>query len=184
MVGEVTGKWPAIGDKTSSGNPQPPVSPGQGMRRLGHLPRQDLVWTLPGFGPMTRITTSFGDVHAQALRERDRVRTKTGEFKPVVWIDRITLDDEFLRRHPDAMPILIRAGALGRGLPKHDVTLSPRQQIAPMANHLPPSAKTAADLLSRPGVFRKADPTVVYTQFHCGTPQTVMTEKMWVSVSP
>ncbi len=183
-MSEIPGHTPEIGPNSSAGNPMPRNKSGQGMRRLGHLPSQDLVWTLPGFGPMTRITTSFGDVHAQALRERDLVRTKSGEFKPIVWIDRVTLDDEFLRRHPDAMPILIRAGALGRGLPKHDVTLSPRQQVSPVSNNLPSSAKTAADLLNRPGVFRKPDHTVIYTLFHCGTPQIVMTERLWVSVSP
>ena len=133
---------------------------------------------------MTRISTSFGDVHAHALRERDPVRTRSGAFKKIVWVKRIVLDEDFLDRHHDAHPVLIRAGALGRGLPKADILLSPRQPIAAMANHLPGSAKTAADLLNRPGVFRKAESAITYTLFHCGAPEVVMTEKLWVGVSP
>jgi hypothetical protein len=147
-------------------------------------PVTPIQWSLPGFAPMTRITTSFGEVHAQALRERDLVRTRSGEFKPIRWIDRIVLDEEFLVRHPDALPVLIRANALGRGLPRADVMLSPRQPIAPLFNQLPGSAKTAADLLSRPGVFRKTENVVTYTLFHLGAPDYVMTERFWVSVAP
>ena len=133
---------------------------------------------------MTRITTSIGEVHAGALRERDLVRTRSGEFRPIVWVDRILLEEGFLERHHDAHPILIKAGALGRGLPRADVTLSPRQPVVPLANQLPGSAKTAADLLSRPGVFRKAETSFTYTMLHCGAPEIVMTEKLWVGVSP
>lgn len=143
-----------------------------------------LQWTLPGFAPMTRITTSFGEVHAQALRERDLVRTRSGEFKPIRWIDRIVLDEAFLVRHPDALPVLIRANSLGRGLPRADVMLSPRQPIAPALNHLPGTARTAADLLARPGVFRKTENTLTYTLFHLGAPDYVMCERLWVHVAP
>ena len=38
---------------------------------------------LRGFGPMTRISTSFGELPAQALRVRDQVRTRNGGFKAV-----------------------------------------------------------------------------------------------------
>jgi hypothetical protein len=133
---------------------------------------------------LTRITTSFGEVHAHALRERDLVRTRTGEFKPIRWIDRIVLDENFLARHPDAQPVLIRANALGRGLPRADIILSPRQPVAPLFNQLPGTAKTAADLLSRPGVYRKTENAITYTLFHLGAPDYVMTERFWVYVSP
>ena len=159
-----------------------PASPARGERagREGG----SLQGSLPGFAPMTRITTSFGEVHAHALRERDLVRTRSGEFKPIRWIDRIVLDEAFLVRHPDAQPILIRANSLGRGLPRADVMLSPRQPIAPLFNQLPGSAKTAADLLNRPGVFRKTENAVTYTLFHLGAPDYVMTERLWVHIAP
>lgn len=160
--------------------PRPPVE----TRKTTRPASKPMVWSLPGFAPMTRITTSFGEVHAQTLRERDLVRTRSGEFKPIKWIDRIVLEEEFLSRHQDAQPVLIRAGALGRGLPRQDVMLSPRQPLAPATEQISGSAKTAADLLSKAGVFRKAESTITYTMFHCGTPEVVMTEKLWVTVSP
>ena len=153
-------------------------------RKISRPATKPLVWSLPGFGPMARITTSFGEVHAQTLRERDLVRTRSGEFKPIKWIDRIVLEEEFLKRHSDAQPILIRVGALGRGLPRQDILLSPRQTLAPLAGQFPGSAKVASDLLHKAGVFRKAESTITYTMFHCGTPEVVMCEKLWVAVSP
>jgi len=184
MVGNPSGGRPDTNDVRGRRGADPVVEakPADAKRRASKP--QALHWTLPGFGPMTRVSTSFGEVHAQALRVRDQVRTKSGGFKPIVWLDRLVLEDEFLRRHPDALPVLIRANALGRGLPRQDITLSPRQPISPVANHLPPSARVAADLLQRPGVFRKTESTVTYTLFHCGEPQMVMVEKLWVSVSP
>lgn len=164
--------------------PVAPVVPTDNPKTNTRPAPKPMVWSLPGFGPMTRITTSFGEVHAQTLRERDLVRTRSGEFKPIKWIDRIVLEEEFLERHQDAHPILIRAGALGRGLPRQDILLSPRQPLAPLTGQLSGSAKTASDLLNRPGVFRKAESTITYTMFHCGSPEVVMTEKLWVEVSP
>lgn len=182
MVSDASGDVPQSVKVYGSRAPNPPAGSGRGASRK--VQDKPLVWTLPGFGPMSRVTTSFGDVHAQALRLRDLVRTKSGEFKPIVWLDRLVLEEEFLHRHPDALPVLIRAHALGRGLPRADLALSPRQPVSPVANRLPTSARTAADLLQRPGVFRKAETTVTYTLFHCGEPQLVMAERLWVSVSP
>ena len=36
-------------------------------------------WPLPGLAPMTRVRTSFGDVHAIALRKGDEVLLRSGE---------------------------------------------------------------------------------------------------------
>lgn len=166
------------------GTPEP-VSrePVKKMRRT-----QDQVertWTLPGFGPLTRITTSLGDVPAQALRERDLVRTRSGDFKPIVWLDRIVLDEEFLSLHPDALPVHIKPNALGRGVPSHDVFLAPRQPIAPRANKLMGRYEDGAlNLIGRPGVFRKAEAMYTYTLFHLGEPAVVQVSKMFVDIEP
>lgn len=141
-------------------------------------------WSLPGFGPLTRITTSLGDVPAQALREGDLVRTRDGGFKRIEWLDRITLDEEFISLHPDALPVMIRPGALARGVPGHEVYLAPNQPIAPGANRLNAGKAIARDLLGRPGVFRKAEAMYVYTLFHVGEPAVVQTSKMFVDVNP
>lgn len=139
---------------------------------------------LRGFGPMTRISTSFGDMHAQTLRERDRVRTRSGEFRQIKWIDRIVLGEDYLKYHPNAQPILIRAGSLGLNLPKIDVMLAPFQPITRQQTFTGNAPKRAMDTLGRPNVVRKTEPMITYTRFHCGEPVSVLCEGIWVDVHP
>ncbi|MEL6800756.1 MAG: Hint domain-containing protein [Pseudomonadota bacterium] len=141
-------------------------------------------WTLGGFGPMTRVSTSFGDVHAQALRERDMIRTQNGNLKPIRWVDRVMLDQAFVKRVSDATAIMIRAGALGQGLPKHDVVVSPQQEIG-IGNHgAGVKYQRAYTLLGRPGVMHKPEEIMTYTMFHCGEPVCVKMEGIWARVTP
>ena len=139
---------------------------------------------LTGFGPMSRVATSFGDVPAQVLRVRDRVRTKTGEYLEIKKIDRITLDEDFLQYHPGAQPILIRAGALSTGMPKADLVLAPYQQIDKSQPGFRTSGNRAIDTLDRPLCLRKNEAMITYTIFHCGRPATVNCEGLWVETAP
>lgn len=147
-------------------------------------PDQNKPMHLRGFGPMTRITASFGEVPAQALRERDMVRTRSGEFMKIEWIDRIILDERYLKYHPQAQPVLIQAGSLGRNLPTRDVMLAPLQPFSEQQRFFGKSPGFAADALGRPGVLRKPEPMITYTVFHCGRPTSVLTEGIWVDLAP
>ncbi len=147
--------------------------------------RQDaLKWSLPGFGPMTRISTSFGEMHAQTLRERDVIRSGTGKLVPIQWVDRMLLDMDFLSVVTDAHAILIRAGSLGNGLPKADVVVSPCQKIATGRNPVDSQYIEAGKLVGRPGVLRKPEDMMTYTLFHCGEPVSVRMEGIWALVEP
>ncbi len=141
-------------------------------------------WNLPGFGPMTRISTSFGDVHAQALRKRDLVRTQNGNLKPIQHLDRVMLDQDFTAKVADSTAIVIRAGALGNNLPKHDVVVSPRQEVGIGHHGAGIKWHHAAELLGRPGVLRRPEEIMSYTMFHCGEPVVVKMEGIWARVSP
>ncbi len=141
-------------------------------------------WTLAGFGPMTRISTSFGDVHAQALRVRDMIRTQHGNLKPIQWVDRVMLDRAFTKNVGDATAIMIRAGALGNGLPKHDVVVSPQQEIGIGSHGANVKYQRAATLLGRPGIIHKPEEIMTYTMFHCGEPVCVKMEGIWARVTP
>lgn len=141
-------------------------------------------WNAPGFAPMTRIITSFGAVYAQALREGDMVRTRAGGFERIKWLDRVSLDEDFMSRNPDAQPVLIRAGSLGRGLPSEDVLLSPGQTVSPNEVGLVRQSVRARDLLGRPNVLRKNESSISYTRFHLGIEADVLCEKLWISVNP
>ena len=148
-------------------------------------PRQEaLKWSLPGFGPMTRISTSFGDMHAQTLRERDVIRTATGTLAPIKWVDRMLLDSDFLSVVTDAHAILIRAGSLGNGLPKADVVVSPCQKIGLGRQPGDSQFVEAGKLVGRPGVLRKPEDMMTYTLFHCGEPVAARMEGIWALVEP
>jgi hypothetical protein len=145
---------------------------------------EERTWTLPGFGPLTRITTSFGETPAQALRTGDLVRTRRGDFKPIAWLDRLVLDEEFISLHPDSLPVVIGKGALGRGMPSADVHLAPCQPIDAAANRLGPRHDNARALLGRPGVLRKAEAMYTYTLFHLGAPEVIRVSGMFVRIDP
>lgn len=141
-------------------------------------------WDVPGFGPMTRIATDCGDFPAQALRVGDRVRTRQGPIRPIAWLDRLLLDEAFLQRHPEALPVLIRQGALGPRLPARDIVVSPAQVV--FAARAEPGArpKRAVELTAGPRALRKAETSVSYTVFHCGAPEEVSVEGVWMPVAP
>jgi hypothetical protein len=130
---------------------------------------------------MVRIVTSFGPVPAQALRQRDLVRTRSGEFRKIEWVDRMVLDEGFLKSVHSALPVLIRAGSLGPGLPTNDIVVSPEQELCIAAPGMPPRHVVARELLSRPGVMRKPEQIFTYTRFHCGEPVEVQAEGLWLT---
>lgn len=139
---------------------------------------------LAGFGPMSRVTTSFGEVYAQTLREGDRVRTKNGEFARIMSVKRMSLDTDFLKYHPEAQPVVIRAGAFGFGLPAADLTLAPYQRIN-LDQRLPGGRlEYAIQAIGRPQVYRKPEQIMTYTVFHCGRPTAVISEGIWIDTAP
>jgi hypothetical protein len=141
-------------------------------------------WPLPGLAPMTRVRTSFGDVHAVALRNGDLVKTRSGEFKPIIWLNRVLLDEQFLAEKNDSNPIRIQAGAMGPATPTCDVLISPRQIVCPSPKSSLHERREAADLLSRPGVVRIRETGLSYTMFHLGEPAEIQCDGMFLLLTP
>lgn len=133
---------------------------------------------------MTKIETDFGEFPAQTLRVRDRVRTRSGLFAEIRWLDRVVLSEDFLRRHPEAHPILIPAGALEHRVPMRDVIVSPGQTICVESRYMMRGERTAGDLARAGKAFRKPESIFTYTLFHCGVPTEVRAEGMWVRLNP
>ena len=83
---------------------------------------------IPCFLRGTLLATERGDVPVEAIRAGDRVITRGGEddvLKPVVWVGSTSFD---ATRHPHpehVWPIRLRAGALGEGVPRRDLLVSP-----------------------------------------------------------
>lgn len=139
------------------------------------------LWPLPGIAAMTRVRTSFGDVHAAALRKGDEVLTQTGAYMPILWLNRIHLDEHILRLKPDSNPIVIGPGALGPNTPSTEIMVSPRQIICPDDASGLTKPREAAMLISRPGVRRLAETCLSYTMFHVGETADVMCEGLFLN---
>ncbi len=135
-----------------------------------------------GFGPMPRISMNFGEVHAHVVRKGDMVRELSGAYLPIVAVDQIRLDSDFLSRHPNLQPVRIRRGAFGASLPAQDVILAPSQRVrpGPVRSNVP--FVRAEQLLGRPYVERAQESQIVYTRFSVGHPSVIMCEGLSVEL--
>ncbi len=66
------------------------------------------------------IDTPDGERRVETLRIGDRVLTVTGEAKPIVWVG----SGRARLQCWDKKPVVVRAGALGDGLPRRDLRLT------------------------------------------------------------
>ncbi len=137
-------------------------------------------WPLPGLAPMTRVRTSFGDVHAAALRRGDEVLTRSGEYRAIQWLTRIRLDEQLLREKPDCNPVVLAAGALAPQIPSHEISISPRQIIVSDGQTALMRNQEAANLVTRPGVRRLRETSLSYTMFHVGQAAEVYCEGVYL----
>jgi len=126
--------------------------------------RGKTTWNQPGIHGKARILTSFGELPIEALRKRDMVKTARGDFLAVLHIEEFKLDRNFLEYHPDAQPISIRCGALGRALPKRDILISPEQKICLQADRFGDDPRKAIDLCGRAKIGRQSQNFVTYYQ--------------------
>ncbi|MEO9826620.1 MAG: Hint domain-containing protein [Paracoccaceae bacterium] len=137
-------------------------------------------WPLPGLAPMTRVRTSFGDVHAIALRKGDQVLLRSGEYRAIQWINRIKLDGHVLKLKPDSNPVVLAAGALGPSAPQNEIMVSPRQIVCADERSSLSAPREAAMLMSKPGVRRLMETELSYTMFHLGEDAEVYCEGLYM----
>jgi hypothetical protein len=146
-------------------------------------PLQAIDWNLPGFVQGARVSTVFGALPVEALRPRDEVRTYSGASATVKVVDRVHLDQGFLRRNAGALPIRIPAGALGAGRPYADLLVSPGQEVCLNA-HFASIFQRANSLSSRFRMDLTYSTGMTYFRFHFGVPTIVQVSGVWVRVLP
>ncbi|MCH4022381.1 MAG: Hint domain-containing protein [Acetobacter sp.] len=84
----------------------------------------------PCFCRGTLIETERGEIAVEDLAIGDRVRTASGTLRPIRWIGHRSYSGPFVRGNRNVLPIVIRAGALGDGLPRRDLSVSPLHAMA------------------------------------------------------
>ncbi|MFX0546040.1 Hint domain-containing protein [Roseovarius sp. S1116L3] len=81
----------------------------------------------PCYAPGTLIDTPDGQRPVEALAVGDMVNTLDHGPQPIRWVRSGSHPLEQVE--PDAKPVLIAAGALGRGLPMQDLIVSPQHRV-------------------------------------------------------
>lgn len=114
----------------------------------------------PCFTPGTLIDTPRGPVPVQDLEQGDLVMTVDAGPVPIARICRRELGADRLRANPSHGPVLIRRGALGFGMPKRDLVVSPQHRMvlrSPIIERVFGTGEVlapAAHLVDAPGIAR------------------------------
>ena len=77
----------------------------------------------------TRIRTDQGEASIETLRIGDRVMTLSGAARAVRWIGRRRYSGSYAEGNRGVLPIRIRRGALGDGMPRRDLWVSPEHAM-------------------------------------------------------
>ena len=114
----------------------------------------------PCYTPGTQFMTPDGPVAVEELQPGDLVCTLDHGPQPVRWVGKARLSGAALAAAPHLVPVRIAAGALGAGLPRRDIFVSPqhrmllRSRIAERMCDAPEVLAAAVHLVGLPGITR------------------------------
>lgn len=140
----------------------------------------------PCFTPGALVATPRGPVPVEDLRPGDRVMTRDNGACEIAWAGRSPVSQADLAAKPRLRPVLIRAGALGNGLPERDMMLSPNHQVLMsgrraqlyFAEH--EVLLAAKHLVGRPGITRVLPESGVdYVHFMFERHEVVLADGVW-----
>lgn len=83
----------------------------------------------PCFTPGTLIATMDGEKRVENLKLGDRIITRDNGAQEIRWLGSKAMTGAVLQANPHLQPILIRKGALGKGLPERDMLVSQNHRI-------------------------------------------------------
>ena len=124
---------------------------------------------IPCFVAGTRIATQLGEERVEDLQPGHNLPLWGGGMGRVRLVLQRTLNRHDLQNYPHLRPVRITAGALGQGLPKRDLCVSPQHRMlvaSPVARRMFGEAEVliaATRLTELPGIFVDEDvETVTY----------------------
>lgn len=137
----------------------------------------------PCFAAGTLIGTGDGEVAVETLAAGDEVLTRDHALRPIRWIGSRRLDAQALKAQSNMRPIRIRAGALGNGLPRRDLVVSPQHRVLVQSRIaarmfgstevlVPAKALTELEGIEIAGDLRE----VTYVHFMCDRHEVVYSE--------
>jgi Ca2+-binding RTX toxin-like protein len=140
----------------------------------------------PCFTAGTRLATAEGGRAVEDLRPGMRLRTRDHGLQPLRWIGRRALSAADLARAPALSPVRLGAGALGRGLPRRALLVSPQHRVllgGPAVQLLFGAEAVlvaAHHLLGRPGITRApAARGVTYVHLLFDRHELLRSEGVW-----
>lgn len=127
--------------------------------------------TVACFRVGTAIAVRGGEAAVETLRIGDMVLTASGRQRPVRWIGRRAYAAETVAAQPQLRPVRIAAGALGHGLPRRDLYLSPLHALLLDGVLVP-----AAALVNGVGITRAAPAAVSYVHVELDSGDVILAE--------
>lgn len=151
----------------------------------GSLQFTEIENLIPCFTPGTAIATPRGEKLVEDLKIGDKVITRDNGLQEIRWIGQRVLSGDELTRSPHLRPILIRAGALGHGLPERDMLLSPQHRIllnsdrAALYFEEREVLAAAKHLIGIEGVEQVETRAATYIHFMCDQHEVVLSNGTW-----
>lgn len=149
------------------------------------LALSDIDSVVPCFTPGTRIATPNGEVTVENLKVGDRVLTRDNGIQPITWIAQKRLDHTQLKAVPQLRPILIKARAIGDGLPERDMLVSPSHRMLIVSNYAElyfgqsEVLISAKHMLAMDGVEVSNQPYITYIHVMCANHEIVLADGAW-----
>ncbi len=151
----------------------------------GTLTFRNIENIVPCFTPGTAIATPRGEVPVETLKVGDRVITRDNGIREVRWVGRRELSFAELQAARHLRPVLVEQGALGNGLPKRDMLVSPNHRLL-IANDRTAlyfeehEVLVAAKHITAARGIRSVDVLgVTYIHFMCDRHEVVMANGAW-----
>ncbi len=95
----------------------------------GQLVFTNIEKVVPCFTPGTLIATPKGERKVEDLNVGDRIITRDNGLQVIRWVGARDMSGEELAIDEHLRPVLIREGALGKGLPERDMMVSPQHRV-------------------------------------------------------